>query len=242
MSPFLSIHKLNLGYCPICAKRTLFVARGKYLREHYRCVRCRSLPRYRALVQVLETHFPKWRNLSIHESSPYGPASDKIRRECLTYIGTQYDPDLEPGDSSRGFRNEDLGKVTFGDEVFDMVITQDVLEHVLHPEAALKEIARTLKPGGAHVFTVPWNFPQETVVRASEVDGKLVNHLPPDFHGHPFKAEGSLVITEWGRSLVDVIYESTGMTTIAMRLHDVYRGIEAQFIEVFISYKRKNAA
>ena len=29
------------------------------------------------------------------------------------------------------------------------------MEHIYHPEKAFKEVARTLKKGGAHIFTVP---------------------------------------------------------------------------------------
>ncbi len=32
-------------------------------------------------------------------------------------------------------------------------LTQDVFEHLFDPAAAFREIARTLQPGGAHVFT-----------------------------------------------------------------------------------------
>lgn len=33
-----------------------------------------------------------------------------------------------------------------------MHVTQDVLKHAFHPEKVFKEIARTLKPGGIHIF------------------------------------------------------------------------------------------
>ena len=29
------------------------------------------------------------------------------------------------------------------------------MEHIFNPQSAFREIARTLKPGGAHIFTVP---------------------------------------------------------------------------------------
>jgi 2-polyprenyl-3-methyl-5-hydroxy-6-metoxy-1,4-benzoquinol methylase len=45
--------------------------------------------------------------------------------------------------------------LTFGDETFDLTITQDVMEHVFNPEKAFQEIMRTTKSGGAHVFTTP---------------------------------------------------------------------------------------
>jgi len=53
------------------------------------------------------------------------------------------------------FRCENLEALTFANESIDLHITQDVMEHVFHPSKVFKEIARTLKLGGAHIFTVP---------------------------------------------------------------------------------------
>ena len=145
----------NAGYCVVCDAQTQFTARDPWLRDHYRCERCGSIPRERALLTVLERRFPDWPGLSIHESSPALPSSDRIRRLCGSYLATHRFPGVPPGAIERGFRNEDLSRQTFADESFDLVITQDVMEHVLDPEAAFREIARTLRPGGAHVFTTP---------------------------------------------------------------------------------------
>src|SRR5262249_2952692 len=121
----------NSGYCPICQYRTIFVKRDEWLRDYYHCIRCRSLPRWRALIYVLETHFPDWRDLKIHESSPAGASSEKLRRECKNYLGTHFFPGVPGGEISNGFRSENLARQTFPDEEFDLVVTQDVFEHVL---------------------------------------------------------------------------------------------------------------
>src|ERR1019366_2746057 len=91
-----------------------------------------------------------------HESSPGGPASAKLARECHHYTPTHFFPDVPPGGLKDGIRCENLEEQTFADASFDLVVTSDVFEHVLDPARAFSEIARTLRPGGAHVFTVPW--------------------------------------------------------------------------------------
>jgi hypothetical protein len=230
---------LHTGYCPICEGRTVFAKTDSWLRDNYLCLRCRSIPRFRALICVLQTHFPGWRELAIHESSPGSPSSDKLKGECKGYVGTQFFPDVPPGGFRQGFRCENLEHQTFEDGRFDLVVTQDVFEHLLHPARAFSEISRTLKKGGAHVFTVPWYYWQETVIRAVEENGTIRHLKAPDYHSNPIDEKGSLVVTEWGWDLCDFIYESSGMTTTAIRISDKHQGIDAQFIEVFVSRKTR---
>jgi len=229
----------SLGACPICEKPTLFYKEGEWLRDQYRCIGCGSIPRWRALIFVLEKHFPNWRELCIHESSPGGAASAKLERECQSYTPTHYFPETLPGQLKKGYRCEDLEKQTFTDESFDLVITQDVLEHLLAPKKAFAEIKRTLRPGGAHVFTVPWYYWKDTIVRAVREADTIHYLFEPEYHGNPIDPKGSLVTREWGRDLCDFIYKHSGMTTTAVRIYDKRQGIEAEFIEVFISWKRR---
>ncbi len=78
------------------------------------------------------------------------PASvDWVRAGCKDYLPTQYSTTIPFGSlHPTGWRSEDIEKQTFADESFDIVITQDVFEHLFHPGAAAREIARTLRPGG----------------------------------------------------------------------------------------------
>lgn len=227
----------KLGWCPICEKRTVFYKEGAYLRDQLLCIRCYSIPRLRALIYVLETHFPNWRKLHIHESSPCGASSEKLARECRHYIATHYFPDTPPRKIKNGYRCENLEEQTFPDESFDLVITQDVLEHVFDAARVFKEIERTLKPGGAHVFTVPWYYDMDTIVRAVSEDGETKYLEEKFYHGNPVDAGGSLVVRNWGRDLCDFIYLCSCMTTTVIGMYDRYRGIEGDLREVFISRK-----
>jgi SAM-dependent methyltransferase len=49
----------------------------------------------------------------------------------------------------------DATRLPFESESFDLVTMLDVLEHVERDEAAVREIARVLRPGGAFVLSVP---------------------------------------------------------------------------------------
>jgi SAM-dependent methyltransferase len=226
------------GHCPICEKWTIFLKEGSWLRDQLRCYRCNSIPRWRALIHILQARFPDWRELRIHESSPGGASSEKIARECRYYTASTYFSDVPQGEKKDGIRCEDLQQQTFADASFDLVITSDVFEHVLDPAKAFAEVTRTLTPRGAHVFTVPWYWWKETLVRAvGKNDGSIENLQPPDYHGNPFDSNGSLVVTEWGSDLCDFIYRHSGATTTPILIRDMHLGIAGEFCEVFISFR-----
>jgi hypothetical protein len=234
--------RLNRGYCTICDRDVWFHETGPWFRDQYLCSRCGSIPRNRAILKVLNDHFPGWRQLQIHESSPGGASSAKIKRECGGYIASQFFADVPRGKSKDGQRSEDLEALTFADESFDLVITQDVFEHVLQPAKAFAEIARTLKPGGAHVYTVPYFRGKKTVIRAEPNGMEGITHLmKPDYHGNPIDAAGSLVITEWGDELCDFVFRSSGMTTTIFNFYDPRFGLKGEFLDVLISRKTSAA-
>jgi len=229
--------KVNIGYCPVCEKGSFFVIKGAWLRDNYVCINCNSIPRVRHLNHVLQKFFPNYRELAIHESSPSGPTFDKFRKECARYVPTYFWPDVKPGQSKDGFRCENLESLTFEDASFDLVITQDVMEHVMNPDKAFAEIARTLKPGGAHVFTVPWYAPKRTFIRAAESSQGIEYYAEKDFHGNPINEEGALVVREWGVDLPEFIFNYGGLVTTVIETRDRHMGLDGKFLEVFVSRK-----
>lgn len=234
---YLLAGKVNRGFCPVCESATLFIEEQSWLRDHYVCIRCHSIPRFRALIHTLTRLYPDYQTFRIHESSPGGAATDKLARRCKGYLPSHYFPDVPGGGAKQGVRCENLEQMTFAGETFDMVITQDVLEHVLQPDKAFAEISRILKPGGAHLFTVPYYAGRKTKVRA-RLSGHDIEYLDVKiFHGNPIDSEGSLVVTEWGDDLFDFIYLSSGMTTAVYKVIDRKLGIDGEFLEVFVSTK-----
>src|SRR5215208_4305929 len=146
----------NKGFCYSCNQATRFTARYDWWRDHYVCENCRSVPRERAVMYCIEKFFPNWRESIIHESSPVGRGTSlRLKNEASNYFATQYFPGGAPGQMHIGFRNENLEQLTFENESIDLHVTQDVFEHIFNPAQAFREIARTLKPGGAHIFTTP---------------------------------------------------------------------------------------
>jgi SAM-dependent methyltransferase len=189
---------------------------------------------------TLERFYPGWRNLVIHESSPIARgASRLLAQECPDYIPSQYYPDYAPGEIVENVRCENLESLSFADESVDLHITQDVMEHLLHPALAIKEIARTLKPGGAHIFTTPLvnkSNPSQPCIRIDD-DGKIIHLTTPEYHGNPVSGEGSLVTVYWGYDICHYIHRACGLFTHLVHIEDLSKGIKAELNEVLVTVK-----
>lgn len=228
--------------CCICGTTGPFIRR--FRGEKLVCLRCGSIGRQRAVVKTLKEHDPDWRQMAIHESSPSISSIRMFGKSCKGYVPTFYWPDVSVGDWRDGFRCEDLSHQTFDDCSFDLVLTQDVFEHIPDPRRAFMEVARTLKPGGAHIFTVPI-YGERSVTRTRYVGSKALHVLEPRFHGNPIDPKGSLVITDWGTDIVEVIKETSGLPTRYLRIRDEDAGIEGRdysqtHSELFITTKPKD--
>lgn len=230
--------KANRGYCTTCESKTWFIIEKDWLRDNYRCVICRSIPRFRELIYALNQFYPEWPQLSIHESSPGSPSSKLLEKKCKNYSSSQYYDDVPRGEMKGKCSSQDLSRMTFADESFDLFITQDVFEHVIEPDLAFKEIARVLKPGGAHVFTMPW-YPKlkHSKKRAILENGKVKLLEEAVYHGNPISNEGSLVTTDWGMDFMDYIFMHSGLVTTVFMVRDRSLGIDGEFLEMFISRK-----
>jgi SAM-dependent methyltransferase len=231
----------NYGFCYACNQPTQFTAHDPWLRDYYTCDNCGSIPRERALMYCLEKFFPGWQNLTIHESSPSmrGP-SIRLKNEAEKYIPTQYFPSVKCGEVHKGFRCENLEKMTFEDSSIDLHITQDVFEHIFNPDFAFKEISRTLRPGGAHIFTIPLVNKTAPTTRLAVLDNDgNIHHLTttPEYHINSILAEGSLVTVHWGYDISRYIFESSKLFTDTYIIDNLELGIRAEFIEVLISRK-----
>lgn len=216
----------KFGYCWPCAHRTIFIEEAEWLRDHYRCLRCGSIPRWRVLLLILEEQFPDWRFRRIHEFTPGGAASGRLAAECpntYSFYGVPQEP------------HEELEWLSFSDSSIDIVVTQDVMEYVVDTSKSFSEIARVLPPGGAHLFTVPIFDRADTTVRAIRAaDGELHQLDAPDFHQSP---EGPfLVIRE--RGTTSVIIDACGPTR-TFRHHRVHRALEldGKFLDVCMSVR-----
>lgn len=244
LKPYL--RRMTIGYCTCCRKRTLFVANGYWYRDDYRCIRCKSIPRMRALRKVLDSYTQNRYNLKIHESSPN---KNQIlwMKEYKNYSYSYYYEKLPLGYqiNNSSCTNQNLCDLTFEDNSFDIFITQDVLEHVVNPFEAFREIERVLKPGGVHIFTTPIYLFSKTKPRIKyDESGELTFIEEPIYHGNPISGSGSLVTYDWGDDIAEIIDNNTSFSTSIIRFGNSklnYKlGLEADFLQVIVSRKKNN--
>jgi Methyltransferase domain len=114
----------------------------------------------------------------------------------------------EPGRERDGIRCEDLTRLTYDDESFDVVLTSETLEHVPDLKRALSEIARVLKPRGWHLFTIPLMPGVPKTYARAEIDsaGHLIHHTHPI--RHPGGDVGYPVFTEFGADVPEILGRS----------------------------------
>jgi glycosyltransferase involved in cell wall biosynthesis/SAM-dependent methyltransferase len=199
------------GYCPVCERRRLFLAHfdTEDSFNNLRCIACNGAPRDRAVAVLLDELLPGWRKkASVHESSPCTPCLKMLAGD---YSASQYYPDKRPGSMVKGFRNENIEKLTFKDNSFDIVAALEVIEHVFNPEDMVREMVRCTKPGGIAVFTtVPGGIPiSRPRARLDEKTGEVEHFFPPVYHGNPI-GDGALLTWDFGLDFDDNIREWSG--------------------------------
>lgn len=125
--------------------------------------------------------------------------------------------------------HQDVHHLSFENERFDLVISADVWEHLHSPYAAHKEIWRVLKPGGRHVFTVPFDLTSTLEQKRAIINdaGEIEHYFDPLYHFDPVnpKGEGVLVFNIFSLSSLPKL-EEIGYKPI---LHKVYSPIHGIF-------------
>lgn len=101
------------------------------------------------------------------------------------YLGVDIDP--KPGDVE--LIQGDLHELPNDDESVDHIISLEVFEHLHHPEVALGELARVLRPGGTLCMSVPqggaeheqpydfYRYTQFSLQRMAEAHGLEVERI-----------------------------------------------------------------
>ena len=201
--------------------------------------------------------------LRIYNAESSGPLHDALhalgKKGTIRYTSSEY----VPGDHSsgtwvrrRGQRldrasvlHQDLQNTSFESRTFDVVVSTEVFEHIPHPYAAHKELLRILRPGGAHVFTVPFvsNSDGDLVMSRMLQNGSVVHGpgahgwQPPLYHLDPLRPGGVLVYTLFGQQMLTRLCH-IGFDVEARRMQNEGLGIIGGNVILFTAWAARDVA
>ena len=125
---------------------------------------------------------------------------------------SQYEEGRRPGEITNGIRYEDPTALSFPDNEFDSIICMEILKHIPDYQAALREMARILKPGGRALLSFPWvgwGEEYEHLIRAEQLPDGSINHiLSPEYHGDPAKEGGILSFRAFSWKILDELRDA----------------------------------
>ncbi|NTV51679.1 MAG: class I SAM-dependent methyltransferase [Candidatus Firestonebacteria bacterium] len=183
------------GFCEVCEKQTLFYMDWNFsdqqtpnYRERLVCPSCLLNNRQRWVMTYLKCALkvlaPTPAVYLFEQTTPfYRWAASRLSNTAL--IGSEYlGFAAQPGSLINGIRHEDAMNLSFADASLDVIVSNDVLEHVPVYERALEESARVLREKGKLIFSIPfYTNRDETSPRARLEHNAVKLLLPAEYHG-----------------------------------------------------------
>ncbi len=224
------------GLCPVCGRRTFFLVTCEPdgLRNDAFCARCGSIARTRHIaLAMLDALAPRdvrtvaalgrRPDIAVWHTAARGALARVLRPRPRSIAAgarpvlvlSEYFDGVPSGQVRHGVLCQDVQATSFDAATFDLVLTEDVLEHVPDFRAALAEIRRVLKPGGVHVFSVPY-YPDEPTRALFERTSDGWRPLGPvEYHDDAVRGRIA-TYTRFGRDFPRIL-EDAGFAAIVRR-------------------------
>ena len=238
------------AWCTVCGQPSVFRRKGDNYRETLTCARCRSINRHRQIAYVITrgvrprqsslARLARDLPLAVYNTEARGAIHETLKSMSGYACSEFFSPETEPGSMVDGTMHQDLQRLSFADGSFDLVITGEVFEHVPHPYRAHSELHRVLRPGGRHVFSVPFhaNHFRDQVRAIPGSDGAPEFLMDPIYHHDPVNpVPGALVYTIFSIEMLSKL-DAIGFHTNLYHLYDPRFGIYGSNAFIFEAIKR----
>ncbi|MEI8249956.1 MAG: methyltransferase domain-containing protein [Synechococcus sp. ELA057] len=185
--------------------------------------------RHRAVLLCLQElmaagGLPPQEQIDLYCPEAVTPFAGFLHRLFPRSMGSEYLPD--PADPRRAqLPHQDLCALSLADACVDVVLCNELFEHLYDLPAALAEIARILRAGGCMIATCPMAYNRyDSIIKARHKPGATPGVAAeaelltePEFHGNPVAPEhGSLVYQIPGWELLDQA-RAAGLTDVHLR-------------------------
>ncbi len=234
---WVSRHEVYQGYCDRCrAVMPMTVSVGAWfgdqpnLREGLRC-ECGLSNRQRLMFSAVTRLAGDRAPAAVCILERLSPLYYRLLETLPALLGSEYLEAGYPAGSIHRRRGEDVRHEDFCDLSYatasvDLLVHNDILEHIPDFRRALREAFRVLRPGGTMLFTCPFFAMPKTIVRARhDSDGTLVELLPREVHGDGLRKGGILAYYNYGWELVDEIRDAGFSEVQVVVDYDVFRGL-----------------
>jgi ubiquinone/menaquinone biosynthesis C-methylase UbiE len=164
-----------------------------------------------------------------------GHWSDALRQVLdakIQFVGVDREPEwvrraharaaTVEGFSPAVFCAADAARMPFADASFDLVTCQTLLIHLSDPIAAITEMVRVLRPGGALLLAEPNNLAQRSTYGSNQYDGAL-GRLPAAWRLQYFCERGKRALRQGFNSIGDMLpgwLAQIGLADIKVHLSD----------------------
>jgi len=217
-----------MGYCAFCLEATSMEVSWYYSgsafgevwpawTETFVCSNCGLNSRMRAVYDYVVNELSVSQDSRVYMPEQVTLGFRRWGDRFINLAGSEYmGANIESGTLVRrdGYpdmiRHEDLMSLSFSNESFDLVVSQDIFEHVPEYDKAFIECFRVLSTGGSLIFSIPF-FPmmEKTIIRAEVLSGGEVRHIhAPEFHGNPVSGDGALCYQNFGWDILDQLRSS----------------------------------
>jgi len=234
---YISSQREMYGYCTACRRvRNLTVNGGVYfghlpnLREGLVC-ECGLSNRNRLIYSAITLEKPSEPDMRIAILERTSTLYRRLQETFPQIIGSEYIGEGVPGGTLHtvgglSVRHESITGLSFPSCSLDVIVHNDVLEHVFNYRKALEELHRVLRKGGSLIFTCPFFFMLNRELQKARIltDGSIEFLMEPEYHGDPINPQGALTFYHYGWGLLDDLIQCGFMDVRVGVNYDVFSG------------------
>lgn len=165
-------------------------------------------------------------DLKVLDTDSFG-AINAVLRGAAGYTHSQYVPNLKNGEIlADDSINLNLLEIPFEDSSIDIIMTSDVIEHIIDDERVHREIHRVLKPGGIYIFTAPFDpclYGHRKLTQSTTLP-ELNFFLYYQVHGDPHSSNGIVAHRIYGQQIFSDL-KKVGFEAEFFEITDLEAGI-----------------